>query len=131
MQHQIWVNTVCQCSFYVKLGINGLNKEFASLLEVVLSSSCTREANILLLLEYFPFEKGGNKFQLRRVLFLGGVSVHVPYTFHFLYLAEVMEAKRNADREELHKLKEQLLISFKDQMELRFVDKYCGLAVPL
>ena len=42
-----------------------------------------------------------------------------------------MEAKRNADREELHKLKEQLLISFKDQMELRFVDKYCGLAVAL
>ena len=35
------------------------------------------------------------------------------------FLAEVMEAKRNADREELHKLKEQLLISFKDQMELR------------
>ena len=32
-----------------------------------------------------------------------------------------MEAKRNADREELHKLKEQLLISFKDQMELRLV----------
>lgn len=33
--------------------------------------------------------------------------------------SEVMEAKRHADREELHKLKEQLLISFKDQMELR------------
>lgn len=30
-----------------------------------------------------------------------------------------MEAKRHADREELNKLKEQLLISFKDQMELR------------
>lgn len=33
--------------------------------------------------------------------------------------SEVMEAKRHADREELHKLKEQLLISFADQMELR------------
>ncbi|KAL4240456.1 Kinesin-like protein kif19 [Mactra antiquata] len=33
--------------------------------------------------------------------------------------SEVMEAKRNADREELNKVKEQLLISFKDQMELR------------
>ncbi|XP_053393592.1 kinesin-like protein KIF19 [Mercenaria mercenaria] len=33
--------------------------------------------------------------------------------------SEVMEAKRNADREQLNKLKEQLLISFKDQMELR------------
>ena len=37
----------------------------------------------------------------------------------YIFSAEVMEAKRNADREELHKLKEQLLISFKDQMELR------------
>lgn len=33
--------------------------------------------------------------------------------------AEVLEAKRNSDREQLNKLKEQLLISFKDQMELR------------
>ena len=40
--------------------------------------------------------------------------------FYITFLAEVMEAKRNADREELHKLKEQLLISFKDQMELRY-----------
>ncbi|XP_052262802.1 kinesin-like protein KIF19 isoform X2 [Dreissena polymorpha] len=33
--------------------------------------------------------------------------------------SEVLEAKRSADREELNKIKEQLLISFKDQMELR------------
>ncbi|KAL3877693.1 hypothetical protein ACJMK2_035359 [Sinanodonta woodiana] len=33
--------------------------------------------------------------------------------------SEVLEARRSADTEELHKLKEQLLISFKDQMELR------------
>ena len=44
----------------------------------------------------------------------------------YIFSAEVMEAKRNADREELHKLKEQLLISFKDQMELRLgqIEKY-------
>jgi len=34
-------------------------------------------------------------------------------------VAEVQEARRMADRQELTKLKEQLLISFKDQMELR------------
>ncbi|KAL5019094.1 hypothetical protein ScPMuIL_004816 [Solemya velum] len=33
--------------------------------------------------------------------------------------SEVLEAKLNADKEELNKLKEQLLISFADQMELR------------
>ncbi|KAJ8319029.1 hypothetical protein KUTeg_004120 [Tegillarca granosa] len=33
--------------------------------------------------------------------------------------AEVLESKRQSDREEMTKLKEQLLISFKDQMELR------------
>ncbi|XP_063444138.1 kinesin-like protein KIF19 [Mytilus trossulus] len=33
--------------------------------------------------------------------------------------AQVLEAKRNLDKVELNKLKEQLLISFKDQMELR------------
>lgn len=41
------------------------------------------------------------------------------YLFFHYGTAEVMEAKRNADREDLNKLKEQLLISFKDQMELR------------
>lgn len=44
---------------------------------------------------------------------------HVRYIFALLLTAEVLEAKRHADREELNKLKEQLLISFKDQMELR------------
>ena len=45
------------------------------------------------------------------------------FHIHILFVnftAEVLEAKRNSDREQLNKLKEQLLISFKDQMELRY-----------
>lgn len=43
------------------------------------------------------------------------IGIHV-LTNVLSYIAEVVEAKR----EELNKLKEQLLISFKDQMELRY-----------
>ena len=45
-------------------------------------------------------------------------SAYILFSYFFLsesFIAEVVEAKR----EELNKLKEQLLISFKDQMELR------------
>jgi len=51
------------------------------------------------------------------------ISYGFIYTRHILFVnftAEVLEAKRNSDREQLNKLKEQLLISFKDQMELRY-----------
>lgn len=53
---------------------------------------------------------------------LNGIQFMDLFHIHILFVnftAEVLEAKRNSDREQLNKLKEQLLISFKDQMELR------------